>query len=106
MNHPSALTAFHQITAYAKYKKIVLFLDYDGTLSPIVDNPDHAFMSSAMRAAVKEVAKYFPTAIISGRSRSKVFDSLNDMTKDIVGAIVENNKFCVSVHYRNVDEKV
>jgi trehalose 6-phosphate phosphatase len=25
-----------------------------------------------MRAAVREVAKYFPTAIISGRSRDKV----------------------------------
>lgn len=25
-----------------------------------------------MRAAVREVAKYFPTAIISGRSREKV----------------------------------
>jgi hypothetical protein len=24
----------------------------------------------------------------------------------IAGAFVENNKFCVSVHYRNVDEKV
>lgn len=26
-----------------------------------------------MRAAVREVAKYFPTAIISGRSRDKVY---------------------------------
>lgn len=26
-------------------KKIVMFLDYDGTLSPIVDDPDQAFMS-------------------------------------------------------------
>lgn len=28
-----------------KRKKIVVFLDYDGTLSPIVDDPDRAFMS-------------------------------------------------------------
>ena len=79
-----------------------MFLDYDGTLSPIVDDPDRAIMSDAvrtttlllfwmlsglknyfakclfslylsqMRAAVKDVAKYFPTAIISGRSRDKV----------------------------------
>ncbi|CAA2967644.1 trehalose-phosphate phosphatase A [Olea europaea subsp. europaea] len=26
--------------------------------------------------------------------------------KGVAGAKVENNKFCVSVHYRNVDEKV
>jgi trehalose 6-phosphate phosphatase len=28
-----------------------------------------------------------------------------ECTKDIKGAKVENNKFCVSVHYRNVDEE-
>lgn len=31
---------------YAKKKKVVMFLDYDGTLSPIVDDPDRAFMSA------------------------------------------------------------
>ncbi|KAK8945689.1 putative trehalose-phosphate phosphatase 2 [Platanthera guangdongensis] len=165
--HPSALTLFEQITNYAKGKKVALFLDYDGTLAPIVDNPDHAFMSSDMRAAVKIVASYFPTAIISGRSRDKVHEfvgltelyyagshgmdiigplrdskipsnnpncitstdeqgkevnlfqpaseflpmidevyrSLMENTKDIIGSKVENNKFCVSVHYRLVDEK-
>lgn len=29
----------------AKGKRMVVFLDYDGTLSPIVDDPDRAFMS-------------------------------------------------------------
>ncbi|KAF7115847.1 hypothetical protein RHSIM_RhsimUnG0046800 [Rhododendron simsii] len=165
LKYPSALTSFEQITNYGKGKTIALFLDYDGTLSPIVDNPDHAFMSDTMRAAVREAAKYFPTAIISGRSRDKVYDfvgltelyyagshgmdivgpvrplsndhlncirstdkqgkevnlfqpaskflpmieevfrALVESTKDIKGANVENNKFCVSVHYRNVDEK-
>lgn len=42
--YPSALNAFNQIMAYAKDKKIALFLDYDGTLSPIVDEPDNAIM--------------------------------------------------------------
>lgn len=165
LKYPSALTSFEQIANNAKGKRIALFLDYDGTLSPIVDNPDQAFMSIPMRAAVSNVAKYFPTAIISGRSRDKVYEfvgltelyyagshgmdimgpvrpfssdyencirstdkqgkevnlfqpaseflpmieevfrSLVEITKDIVGAKVENNKFCVSVHYRNVDEK-
>lgn len=36
----------------------------------------------------------------------QVFRSLLESTKHIKGANVENNKFCVSVHYRNVDEKV
>ncbi|XP_064979651.1 probable trehalose-phosphate phosphatase 6 [Musa acuminata AAA Group] len=152
MRHPSALIEFEQIMSATDGKQIVIFLDYDGTLSPIVDDPDSAFMSDAMRAAVKEVARCFPTAIVSGRCRSKVYDfvrltelcyagshgmdikvpkrytkkkrpvlfqpaseflpminevhrALLEETKSIPGAKVENNKFCVSVHYRCVDEK-
>lgn len=48
MQHPSALDMFEQITNASKGKQIVMFLDYDGTLSPIVDDPDRAFMSEAV----------------------------------------------------------
>lgn len=74
VKYPSALKSFEQITAVAKNKKIAVFLDYDGTLTPIVDDPDRAIMSNAMRSAVRYVAKYFPTAIISGRSCDKVYE--------------------------------
>jgi len=36
----------------------------------------------------------------------QVFRLLVDKVRGIDGAKVENNKFCVSVHYRNVNEKV
>ncbi|XP_062098569.1 probable trehalose-phosphate phosphatase D isoform X1 [Humulus lupulus] len=72
--HPSALAMFEEITNASKGKQIVMFLDYDGTLSPIVEDPDRAFMSDKMRFAVKTVARYFPTAIVSGRCRDKVYD--------------------------------
>lgn len=36
----------------------------------------------------------------------QVFGLLVDKVRGIDGARVENNKFCVSVHYRNVNEKV
>lgn len=71
---PSALASFDQIIARTQGKKIALFLDYDGTLSPIVNDPEKAFMSPEMRTAVKNVARFCPTAIVSGRSRDKVFD--------------------------------
>ncbi|CAN8325600.1 unnamed protein product [Cochlearia groenlandica] len=72
LKYPSAISSFGDIVAQAKNKKIAVFLDYDGTLSPIVDDPDRTNMSNAMRAAVKDVAKYFPTAVVSGRSRDTV----------------------------------
>jgi trehalose 6-phosphate phosphatase len=85
-------------------KRIVMFMDYDGTLSPIVTDPDMAFMTpevtvliyrccheikssrsyvlptpyrvingcTQMRAAVRNVAKHFPTAIVTGRCIEKV----------------------------------
>lgn len=71
--HPSALDMFDQIISASKGKQIVMFLDYDGTLSPIVEDPDQAFMSDAMRATVRKLARYFPTAIVSGRCRDKVY---------------------------------
>lgn len=45
LHHPSAMSMFEEITNYSKGKQVVLFLDYDGTLSPIVEDPDRAFMS-------------------------------------------------------------
>ncbi|CAI9093773.1 OLC1v1029344C1 [Oldenlandia corymbosa var. corymbosa] len=74
IKYPSALGSFDKIMSRAKNSRIVIFLDYDGTLSPIVDDPDRAFMSADMRLAVRNVAKHFPTAIISGRSRDKVYE--------------------------------
>jgi len=96
---PSALTSFKHIVANAQGRKIAVFLDYDGTLSPIVDDPDKAFMPPAMRAAVRNVAKYFPTAIVSGRSRKKVseFVKLKELYyagshgMDIVTSAAEHN---------------
>jgi trehalose 6-phosphate phosphatase len=71
--HPSALNMFERIIEEARGKQIVMFLDYDGTLSPIVDDPDRAFMTSKMRRTVKKMAKCFPTSIVTGRCIDKVY---------------------------------
>jgi trehalose 6-phosphate phosphatase len=36
----------------------------------------------------------------------EVHDTLVEKMASIPGAMVENNKFCLSVHFRCVDEKV
>ncbi|XP_074263001.1 putative trehalose-phosphate phosphatase H isoform X1 [Silene latifolia] len=105
VSHPSALEMFDNIVKASKGKKIVMFLDYDGTLSPIVQDPEKAFMSNEMRAAVKEVAKYFPTAIVSGRGKDKVYDfvKLKELYyagshgMDIEGPT--NDKVCILVNF-------
>lgn len=163
MKHPSALDKFEHMMSLAKGQKIVVFLDYDGTLSNIAPNPEEAFMTNKMRVALLEVARCFPTAIISGRCRNKVYDFvrldnvyyagshgldiaaplqslkygdpkhqnkvvdkkgnevvlfqpaqkylpeiqkmrgvLNEKTKSLKGVVIEDNKFCISVHFRHV----
>ncbi|KAH8942592.1 hypothetical protein BDL97_13G000900 [Sphagnum fallax] len=43
--HPLALSMFEDLMVEAKAKQVVVFLDYDGTLSPIVEDPDQAYVS-------------------------------------------------------------
>ncbi len=48
--------------------KIFLFLDYDGTLTPIVESPEKAFISDEMRSLIVRLKEHIPIAIISGRN--------------------------------------
>lgn len=51
-------------------KNILLFLDFDGTLTPIVEHPDKAVLSKEMKEHLYRIARNpkFRIAIISGRS--------------------------------------
>lgn len=53
-------------------KKPVFFLDYDGTLTPIVSRPEDAKISEEMRQVVRELCKKYTVAIVSGRFREDV----------------------------------
>lgn len=50
--------------------QLAFFLDYDGTLTPIVDNPNAAVLSEEARSTVRALAARYPTAIVSGRARA------------------------------------
>lgn len=47
--YPGLLGSFTEFIAGACGKRLAVFLDYDGTLTPIVKNPDKAFMSDQVR---------------------------------------------------------
>lgn len=53
-------------------KRLVLFLDYDGTLSHIVEHPDHAVLDDDTRRVLGRVAAKHPVHIISGRDLDDV----------------------------------
>jgi len=53
-------------------KKLVFFLDYDGTLTPIVDSPELAVISKDMKQTVEKLAKIHTVAVVSGRMRENV----------------------------------
>lgn len=69
---PDALEHFDAIAQMLAGQRPAVFLDYDGTLTPIVDRPDRALLSDAMRAAVRDLAARCPVAIVSGRDRADV----------------------------------
>jgi trehalose 6-phosphate phosphatase len=48
-------------------RRAALLLDYDGTLTPIVDRPDQAFLPDATRELLRRLAVIYPIAIVSGR---------------------------------------
>lgn len=64
---PSALQHVTELVEAEKNRRLVFFLDYDGTLTPIVDRPDLAILSDEMRATLKALAQRYLVAIISGR---------------------------------------
>lgn len=63
---PSALNRLREI-APTRGRRLAVFLDYDGTLTPIVSHPAHAVLSDSTRQAVQTLAARMPVAILSGR---------------------------------------
>jgi alpha,alpha-trehalase len=65
----SALEARDEFALRARGKELALFLDYDGTLTPIVRRPEEATLSDEMRVLLAELAGHCTVAVVSGRDR-------------------------------------
>src|SRR5690606_35294711 len=52
--------------------RVAVLLDYDGTLSPIVERPEDATISKEMRRTLARLAEHCTVAIVSGRDLDDV----------------------------------
>ena len=79
---PSALHRKKEIFHRLHQGRPVLFLDYDGTLTPIVNDPAQAVLPNKTREVVKRLAQRYPVAVVSGRDLTDVRDMVG--VKDIL----------------------
>jgi len=124
----------------------IIFLDYDGTLTPIVANPSEAIITDDMRQLVSALSSQHDVAIVTGRSIPTItgfmkldtvyyagshgfdirapggtkikqvaekfvpilkqfYQMMSEKALPFAGALVEDNNFSISVHYRNVEDQ-
>ncbi len=69
---PSALKEFARIEQQIKGRRPVFYLDYDGTLTPIVRRPELAVLAPDMEAMLRRLGDLTPTAVVSGRDLQDV----------------------------------
>lgn len=84
MSHEKHLLKHMKSAAAALNNKYILFfLDYDGTLTPIVDKPDLAKLAPSTKTVLEELAKIEQAQVyvVSGRSRRDVQEKvgINDI---------------------------
>src|SRR5437762_12779272 len=68
---PSALEHVEEIGG-AGDRSLAIFLDYDGTLTPIVSRPDQAVLMDSTQAILRTLAAKMPVAILSGQKLKDV----------------------------------
>lgn len=69
---PPLLANPTRVSSRLEDKRPALFLDYDGTLTPIVERPEDARLSEDMRRTLRDAARTMPVAVISGRDLEDV----------------------------------
>ena len=69
---PSALEHWDEIARRLDGRRPAVFLDYDGTLSPIASRPELATLPEETRDVLRRLAARSPVAVLSGRGREDV----------------------------------
>jgi trehalose-phosphatase len=71
-HRPSGLARIDEIFDRLGDRRLALFLDYDGTLTPIVRRPEEATLTPRMREMLRRLADRVFVAIVSGRDLEDV----------------------------------
>jgi len=69
---PSALLDWQPISERLAGESLLLCIDYDGTLTPIVKDPEEADLAPEMKRLLSELSSRVYLAIISGRDRATI----------------------------------
>lgn len=67
-----ALESFDEIHRRIGARLPAMFIDYDGTLAPIVDDPERAILPERTRTALQRLSEETFVAVVSGRDREMV----------------------------------
>lgn len=73
---PNALENIEDIYQILGIRKPSLFLDYDGTLTPIVPNPDDALLSEENKEIITQLSQNIPVSVVSGRDRKDLWSKV------------------------------
>lgn len=76
-NLPSVWDREDEIQRRLSGKVPVVFLDYDGTLTPIVNDHSKAVLADGMRSAMAELGRHCAVVIVSGRDLGKLQELVN-----------------------------
>jgi len=64
---PAALDKKHDIFQRLQEGRPIIFLDYDGTLTPIVEDPEQALLPEKTKRIIQRLSEYWTVVIMSGR---------------------------------------
>jgi trehalose 6-phosphate phosphatase len=61
------------------WSNVLLALDFDGTLAPLVAAPAHAHMRASTRRLLRRASRLYPCVVITGRAQADVLARLHDI---------------------------
>ncbi len=85
-NLPHAMDEIEHLFEIKGERQLVVFLDYDGTLTPIVRDPEAAELPDDNREVITHLSTRIPVAVISGRDLQDLKSKINIETLIYAGS--------------------